>query len=146
MTLAEEIDIAYFPEASSDMTDGPYDMGLVEGSITTRHDAERIHQMRRAIEDTCDHRSVRHGRRNSGLTELAQCEPYGSARFMRNPNSFTTLSTSTPIAEHVPVDFELRGCPINKHQLLELLAAKLAVGCKPNGPYLQRLHGMQAAR
>jgi coenzyme F420-reducing hydrogenase gamma subunit len=31
----------------------------------------------------------------------------------------------SPIADHVTVDFELRGCPINKTQLLEVLNAFL---------------------
>ena len=46
LTLAAEIDIANFPEASSAISDGPYDLSLVEGSITTTHDAERIHKVR----------------------------------------------------------------------------------------------------
>ena len=46
MTLAAEIEIANFPEASSAVSDGPYDLSLVEGSITTAHDAERIHKVR----------------------------------------------------------------------------------------------------
>ena len=31
-----------------------------------------------------------------------------------SPEYIGTLGTSTPIRDHVPVDFELRGCPINK--------------------------------
>ncbi len=42
------------------------------------------------------------------------------------PQYIQSLATSTPIAEHVPVDFELRGCPINKQQLLEVIGAFLA--------------------
>ena len=41
------------------------------------------------------------------------------------PEYVSTLATSTPISAHVPVDFELHGCPINKHQLLEVLSAFL---------------------
>jgi len=48
LRLAGAVDIAYFPEASRAMVKGPYDVSLVEGSITTPHDAERIHQVRRA--------------------------------------------------------------------------------------------------
>ena len=49
------------------------------------------------------------------------------------PAYIETLATSTPIASHVRVDFELRGCPINKHQLLEVISAFLH-GRKPNTP------------
>jgi coenzyme F420-reducing hydrogenase gamma subunit len=41
------------------------------------------------------------------------------------PDYIATLATSTPIAAHVPVDFELRGCPIDKGQLLEVISAYL---------------------
>jgi coenzyme F420-reducing hydrogenase gamma subunit len=50
-----------------------------------------------------------------------------------HPDYISTLETSTPIAEHVKVDFELRGCPINKYQLLEVVNAFLN-GRKPNTP------------
>ena len=47
LQVAAHIDIANFPEASRTIMKGPYDLSLVEGSITTAHDAERIHQVRR---------------------------------------------------------------------------------------------------
>ena len=47
LKLAEQIEIAYFVEASSTVVKGPYDLSLVEGSITTPHDAERIQWVRR---------------------------------------------------------------------------------------------------
>jgi coenzyme F420-reducing hydrogenase gamma subunit len=42
-----------------------------------------------------------------------------------SPQYIDTLATSTPIAAHVRVDFELRGCPVNKQQLLEVVIAFL---------------------
>jgi sulfhydrogenase subunit delta len=132
LTLAETVEIAYFPEASSKMKKGPYDIGLVEGSITTQHDSERIQQIRRQCKV---------------LVTIGACATAGGIQALRNwhdakqwvgqvyakPEFIRTLATSTPIVEHVPVDFELRGCPINKNQLLELLSAA-AVGRKPNIP------------
>jgi coenzyme F420-reducing hydrogenase gamma subunit len=114
------------------MLKGPYDIGLVEGSITTHHDAERIHQVRRACRT---------------LITIGACATAGGIQALRNwkdvkefvravyatPHYISTLNTSTPISDHVPVDFELRGCPINKHQLVELITATLA-GRKPNIP------------
>ncbi|MFZ0590119.1 MAG: hypothetical protein WAM39_06535 [Bryobacteraceae bacterium] len=130
LTLADTVEIAYFPEASRNMKKGPYEISLVEGSITTRHDAERIQRVRR---------------QSKTLVTIGACATAGGIQALRNwhdasqwvgqvyakPEFIQTLNTSTPIAEHVPVDYELRGCPINKHQLLELLAA-LAAGRKPN--------------
>jgi coenzyme F420-reducing hydrogenase gamma subunit len=130
--VARAVDIVYFPEASRSMLKGPYDIGLVEGSITTHHDAERIQQVRRQCHK---------------LITIGACATAGGIQALRNwrdvdefvrvvyatPQYISTLKLSTPIAEHVPVDFELRGCPISKHQLIELISATLA-GRKPNVP------------
>ena len=132
LQVAGVVDVAYFPEASRRMLKGPYDIGLVEGSITTHHDAERIQQVRRQCHT---------------LVTIGACATAGGVQALRNwkdvnefvryvyasPDYISTLKMSTPIAEHVPVDFELRGCPINKHQLIEFIAATLA-GRKPNIP------------
>jgi sulfhydrogenase subunit delta len=132
MTVAGAVEIAYFPEASRASTKGPYDLSLVEGSITTPHDAKRIRKVRRAS---------RH------LVTIGACATAGGIQALRNwkdvkefvsivyanPAYIDTLATSTPIAEHVEVDFELRGCPINKAQLLEVIAAFLA-GRRPAVP------------
>ncbi len=129
LAVAEAVEIAYFPEASSRMAKGPYDLSLVEGSITTEHDALRIRKVRR---------------QSKFLVTIGACATAGGIQSLRNfadvaefvaavyasPHYIKTLATSTPISDHVKVDFELRGCPINKTQLLELLSAFLA-GRKP---------------
>ena len=130
--MVDAVEIAYFPEATRTMLKGPYDIGLVEGSITTHHDAERIQEVRRKCKT---------------LITIGACATAGGIQALRNwkdvdefirvvyasPQFISTLKLSTPIAEHVPVDFELRGCPINKYQLIELITATLA-GRKPNIP------------
>ena len=130
--VAAAVDLVYFPEASRTMLKGPYDIALVEGSITTLHDAERIQQVRRQCRK---------------LITIGACATAGGIQALRNwqdvnefirmvyatPQYISTLKQSTPIAEHVLVDFELRGCPINKHQLIELISAILA-GKTPNVP------------
>ena len=132
LALAGQVDIANFPEASRAVVKGPYDLSLVEGSITTPHDAERIHQVRRV---------------SKFLVTIGACATAGGIQALRNfqdvhdfisivyasPQYISTLKNSTPIAEHVPVDFELRGCPISKAQLLEVLNAFLN-GRRPNIP------------
>ncbi len=132
LDVVGEIDIAYFPEATRAVSKGPYDISLVEGSITTPHDAERIHKIRR---------------NSKTLVTIGACATAGGIQALRNfqdveefisivyatPEYVDTLKKSTPIADHVHVDFELRGCPINKLQLLELVSAFLQ-GRKPNIP------------
>jgi sulfhydrogenase subunit delta len=132
LALANEVEIANFAEASRAVTKGPYDLSLVEGSITTPHDAERIHRIRRA---------------SKHLVTIGACATAGGIQALRNfkdvkefvaivyatPDYISTLDRSTPIAAHVLVDFELRGCPIDKRQLLEVISAFLH-GRKPNTP------------
>jgi coenzyme F420-reducing hydrogenase gamma subunit len=132
LAVAGAVDIAYFLEASSRTVAGPYDVSLVEGSITTSHDAERILDVRR---------------KSKVLITIGACATAGGIQALKNfadvnafvsivyasPEYISTLATSTAIADHVPVDFELRGCPIDKHQLLEVVTAHLH-GRRPNVP------------
>ena len=132
LAVAGEVEIANFPEASRAIVKGPYDLSLVEGSITTPHDAERIHRVRRA---------------SKFLVTIGACATAGGIQALRNfkdvnefisivyatPKYIETLNKSTPISDHVHVDFELRGCPINKYQLVEVVSAYLH-GRKPNTP------------
>jgi sulfhydrogenase subunit delta len=132
LAVAGAVEIANFPEASRAVVKGPYDLSLVEGSITTPHDAERIHQVRRA---------------SKFLVTIGACATAGGIQALRNfadareyvravyatPAYIEALNKSTPIADHVFVDFQLRGCPVNKVQLVEVLSAYLH-GRKPNTP------------
>jgi coenzyme F420-reducing hydrogenase gamma subunit len=132
LAVAGAVDIAEFLEATSAHVKGPYDVSLVEGSITTPHDAERIHEIRRS---------------SRTLITIGACATSGGIQALRNfadvndylryvyasPEYVSTLRNSTAIADHVPVDFELQGCPVSKAQLLEVVAAFLA-GRRPNVP------------
>ncbi len=118
------VDIAYFPEATRAVMKGPYDVSLVEGSVTTPHDAHRIKDVRKV---------------SKFLMTIGTCATSGGLQALRNykdvkefaayvyqhPDAFQTLDTSTPISAHVKVDYELHGCPINKYQLLEVISALL---------------------
>jgi coenzyme F420-reducing hydrogenase gamma subunit len=124
LALAGEVEIANFLEASREVGKGPYDLTLVEGSITTPHDAERIHRIRRA---------------SRTLVAIGACATAGGIQALRNsadvaelakavypsPGTIEALGKSTPVVDHVFVDFELRGCPVRKEQLVGLLAAWL---------------------
>lgn len=47
LAVADAVEVSYFLEARTLQVAGPYDVGLVEGSITTQHDVERIQDVRR---------------------------------------------------------------------------------------------------
>jgi sulfhydrogenase subunit delta len=132
LTIAGAIDIAYFPEATRAESPGPYDLSLVEGSVTTEHDAARIREIRSM---------------STTLITIGACATAGGIQSLKNwadvgefisivyahPEYISTLDTSTPISDHVAVDFELRGCPISKHQLIEVIDAFLT-GRRPDTP------------
>ncbi len=118
------IDIAYFPEASRAFVKGPYDLSLVEGSITTPHDAERIHKVRRQSKKLVTIGACATAGGIQALRNFANVKDYASIVYA-SPQHLETLATSTPIGNHVFVDFELRGCPINKAQLVEVISAFL---------------------
>ncbi|PSJ30406.1 oxidoreductase [Streptosporangium nondiastaticum] len=125
LPLAAEIEIAHFVEASSDVQPGPYDLSLVEGSVSTPEHLERIRRIRAE---------------SRRLVTIGACATAGGVQALRNfadvaefratvyakPDYIETLATSTPISAHVPVDFELRGCPIDRGQLIEVITAFLA--------------------
>jgi sulfhydrogenase subunit delta len=128
LELADAVEIAYFREATSTVSEAspeaPFDLTLIDGSITTENDARRIREVRA---------------RSRRLVALGACATAGGIQALRNfvdagdlcrvvyarPEYVSTLATSTAISDHVPVDFELRGCPPNRLQLLEVISAYL---------------------
>lgn len=125
LLLGQVLDIAYFPEASSRMIAGPYDLALVEGSVTTDEDAQRIRSVREQAKvlmtiGACATAGGIQALRNWTDAELLKRAVYP------NPQYIQSLGTSTPISGHVKVDMELWGCPIDKGQLLRVITDLLA--------------------
>jgi len=132
LAVTNRVQIAYFLEATRATVEGPYDLSIVEGSVTTEHDAERIREIRAA---------------SRFLMTIGACATAGGVQALRNfadvddyvkivyasPAYISTLATSTPISAHVGVDFELRGCPIDRRQLLDVITAFID-GRRPNVP------------
>ncbi|KAA3614336.1 MAG: oxidoreductase [Planctomycetota bacterium] len=127
------VDIAYFPEASREYVKGPYDVSLVEGSITTAHDIKRIKRIRKESKFLITIGACATSGGIQALKNYKNVEDFISIVYAR-PDYIDTLDTSTPIGDHIPVDFELRGCPINKMQLVEVISA-FVFGRKPNVPH-----------
>ena len=131
MAVAGAVRIAHFTEMSRASVEGPYDLSLVEGSITTESDADRIQDIRRS---------------SRRLVTIGACATAGGIQALRNsaedgayvgtvyahPEYISSLSTSTPISAHVPVDLELQGCPIDRRQLLDVITAELAGRDQPS--------------
>ncbi len=130
--LAAAIEVAFFLEATRLAHPGPYDLAIVEGSVSTPHELERLKQIRE---------------QSKVLIALGTCATSGGIQALRNfadadeyahlvyahPDYLHYLKTATPLSEHVQVDYELWGCPVNKEQVLELVVALLN-NRKPNLP------------
>ena len=132
LAVAGQVEIAYFLEASRATSKGPYDLTLVEGSVTTPHDAERIVEVRRQSKVLVTIGACATAGGIQALRNFQSADALASAVYAR-PDYLSTLDTSTPIAHHVKVDFELRGCPVNKRQLLDVIASFLQ-GRRPGLP------------
>ncbi|MDR7523340.1 MAG: oxidoreductase [Armatimonadota bacterium] len=132
LAVAGEVEIAYFLEASRRTAPGPYDVALVEGSVTTSEEVERLKEIRQQARL---------------LVAIGACATAGGIQALRNwadvaeftrvvyarPEHIHALERSVPLSEVVPVDFELRGCPISKRQLVDLVSS-LVIGRKPQVP------------
>lgn len=132
LLLSERVEIAHFLEATSRVDEGPLDVALVEGSVTTAHDVERI-------------RAVRE--RTAVLVTIGACATSGGIQALRNladveewkahvyphPEWISALPTSTPISDHVKVDHQIQGCPVNGTQVLRVLG-RLLLGAAPDLP------------
>jgi sulfhydrogenase subunit delta len=132
LDIVGAIDIAYFPEATRREVAGPYDLSLVEGSVTTAHDATRIKEIRAQSKTLVSIGACATAGGIQALKNFANVSEYISIVYA-NPDYIDTLATSTAIGDHVAVDLELRGCPISKHQLIEVVDAFLH-GRRPNTP------------
>ena len=103
--------------------------------------------------------SATSARARAGSSRSARAPPPGGIQALRNfadvdgfvalvyasPEYISTLQDSTPAGEHVPVDFELQGCPPDKGQLLEVIRAYLNER-RPAIARPQRVRRVQAAR
>lgn len=124
LDLVGAVEIAYFLEARRLPESRPYDITFIEGSVTTQEEIERIKQIRKET---------------GLLISIGACATAGGVQALKNykdhkklidivyvhPEFIDTLSTSTPISEHVKVDVELWGCPVEKYQILEAVSALL---------------------
>lgn len=132
LELANLVDIAYFLEATRAQKPGPYDIALVEGSVTTPHEIERIKQVRAQARTVIALGTCATSGGIQALRNFASAEEYAKTVYP-SPEYLQYLDTATPISEHIHVDLELWGCPVNKKQMAEVIVALLN-NRKPNLP------------
>jgi coenzyme F420-reducing hydrogenase gamma subunit len=134
LEVADRVEIAYFLEAARRPLEGDFDVALVEGSVSTPEQEDRVRDIRR---------------RSRTLITLGACASHGGIQGLRNfgevradealaivyasPEYVATLADSRPVGDYVAVDLALPGCPIDKRQLLHVLGQMLA-GARPRLP------------
>lgn len=124
LDLVGLVELAFFLEARRLVQPGPYDIGLVEGSVSTEEEVERIKNIRQEC---------------GLLITIGTCATAGGVQALRNfgdleqltdivyqhPEFIHALPNSTAVSDHVKVDLEIWGCPVNKYQVAEAIAALL---------------------
>jgi len=124
LALADAVDIAFFLEATRAVKPGPYDIAIVEGSVTTPHEIERIKEIRQSAGKLIALGTCATSGGIQALRNFADAEYYANVVYA-HPEYLHYLKTATPISEHVHVDLELWGCPVNKGQVLDVVASLL---------------------
>ncbi len=124
LKLSDWIDIVHFAEAGPCNPDEPVDIAFIEGSISTEEDIERLKAIRKS---------------SGKLVSIGACATSGGLQALRNmashddwvkaiyaqPEYITTLDHSTAISQHVHVNHELQGCPVNSQQVFSAIQAWL---------------------
>ncbi|MCD6591855.1 MAG: oxidoreductase, partial [Thaumarchaeota archaeon] len=120
LALLGQVEIAYFLEASSKAEPGPYDVTLIEGSVSTPHEEELVKKIRE---------------NSRTVVAIGSCATYGGIQALRNwmnfddvkstvyqrPDWIKALEKSRPVSDFIKVDYMVSGCPVNKLQLLSVL-------------------------
>lgn len=130
LDIVGAVDIVYFPEAKRDNLEGPYDIGFVEGAITTPHDVDRILEVRKQCTTLV---AMGACACTGGLPSLKNWKrlPWIKGEVYPNAEWIHTLDTAYGISAYVCPDAYLKGCPPNKDELLELVVSAL-MGKSPN--------------
>jgi len=132
LALTDRFEFVEFAEATSRRSSGPFDVLFVEGSISTPEQAVEIVRLRATTKLLVTIGACATAGGIQALRTAAEHEAFRAAVYPA-PSFVDSLAEAAPVADHVTVDAELRGCPISPEQILELLTA-LATGRRPQLP------------
>jgi sulfhydrogenase subunit delta len=130
--LVDIADFALFYEARRYVEPGPYDIAFIEGAISTPHEIEIVRKIR-------DESKI--------VVAIGACATAGGIQALRNwvdveefkryvypnPEWIEVLKYAEPLSKYIRVDYEIRGCPVDKDQLL-LFVLQLIRGKIPTLP------------
>lgn len=131
LKLTGLVDIRHFLEAGMSEEEADVDIAFVEGSVSTADEVERIQKVRK---------------NSRYVVTLGACATAGGLQALRNldgsneawkhavyaqPEYITTLDRAEPISQHIKVDLEIWGCPVNGQQVLAAVQ-QLLLGVVPS--------------
>lgn len=131
LDLAALVEVVHFAEAGYVDEEAEVDIAFVEGSVSTPAELERIKSIRE---------------RSGLLITIGACATSGGLQALRNmndsaewvsgvyasPQHISLLETSTAISDHVKVDLQIWGCPVNTRQVARAVR-DLLFGVTPAG-------------
>jgi len=117
------VDVVSFREVMSETSD-TYDVAIVEGSITTPHDVERITRIRRTARvlvayGSCATIGGVNGMKNSFPLDEIRRYVYGEDAI-----HFPTIPTRA-VHQVVPIDYFVHGCPVYQPEFVRVLTCIL---------------------
>ncbi|TNF38227.1 MAG: sulfhydrogenase subunit delta [Gammaproteobacteria bacterium] len=124
LKLSDWIDIVHFAEAGPCNPLEKVDIAFIEGSVSTREDEERLKTIRQSANKIVSIGACATTGGLQALRNLASHDDWVKAIYAQ-PEYITTLAQSTAISEHVHVNHELQGCPVNSRQLFSAIEAWL---------------------
>jgi len=130
--LIGRVEFAMFYEARRDNKPGPYDVAFVEGSITTPHQVEWIKKVREESKVVVAIGACATAGGIQALRNWANVEEYKNYVYPR-PEWIEALKEAKPISDFIKVDYEIRGCPVSKYQILYFIN-QLLIGKSPTLP------------
>lgn len=130
LELSTLVDIVHFAEAGPLAEFAEVDLAIIEGSINTRHDIQRVVKLRSKAKyvisiGACAISGGVQALRN--FTDAQQLLEWQHAVYPEATQTIINedLPTAKPISAYVKVDFEIPGCPINTVQILHALRSIL---------------------
>ena len=131
LDIFEATDVTHFPMAKAKNDEGPFDIAVVEGAITTKKEARELKVIRK---------------KSKFLIAIGSCATYGGVPAIKD--WYTEEEIEVPvykstnvvksiradgIAKYVKVDYFMHGCPPNKYEFLNVIK-DLIVGKTPKQP------------
>ncbi|GBE08058.1 NAD-reducing hydrogenase HoxS subunit delta [bacterium BMS3Bbin11] len=132
LKLTQQVDIVHFAEAGPVDEDIPVDIAFIEGSIATPHDQQRIEKIRANSRYLISIGACATSGGIQALRNMADAKAWVAEIYAR-PEHIHSLDTSTPISQHIKVDLELWGCPVNGWQVTQAIRS-LLFGAIPEVP------------